>query len=231
MPIFEIFRQTIFALWETRLRNFLTMFGIIWGIASVILLVGLGIRFGIDQRDHLRSIGTDIAICFSGKTAMPSGGYAAGRDIALTIDDAIAIQPNAPLVKNVSHELLNTVSEVSAWNAASRAVRGVWPEYQHFRARYMPPATPRRRNRTAAGRHACRSSPTVATAAAAPLLGSSAPPRSRQIPHTSVPSAIHHPKFSSSPKLPAANVYETESHACRPFAQSFCCSDSAGSAT
>jgi putative ABC transport system permease protein len=54
------------------------MFGIIWGITSVILLVGLGIGFGIDQRDHLSSIGTDIAICFGGKTAMPSGGYAAG---------------------------------------------------------------------------------------------------------------------------------------------------------
>jgi len=58
MPIFEIFKQTISALWETKLRSFLTMFGIIWGISSVILLVGLGIGFGIDQRNHLKSIGT-----------------------------------------------------------------------------------------------------------------------------------------------------------------------------
>jgi putative ABC transport system permease protein len=137
MPIFEIFKQTISALWDTKLRSFLTMFGIIWGITSVILLVGLGIGFGIDQRNHLKSIGTDIAICFGGKTAMPSGGYAAGRDIALTIDDAIAIQQGAPLVKNVSPELRRTVSEVSRWNAASRAVRGVWPEYQNFRSLHV----------------------------------------------------------------------------------------------
>jgi putative ABC transport system permease protein len=137
MPIFEIFRQTISALWDTKLRSFLTMFGIIWGITSVILLVGLGIGFGIDQRDHLSSIGTDIAICFGGKTAMPSGGYAAGRDLALTGDDAIAIQQDAPLVKNVSPELIHTVSEVSHWNAASRAVRGVWPEYQYFRSLHV----------------------------------------------------------------------------------------------
>ena len=137
MPIFEIFRQTISALWDTKLRSFLTMFGIIWGITSVILLVGLGIGFGIDQRNHLKSIGTDIAICFGGKTAMPSGGYAAGRDVALTIDDAIAIQQGAPLVKNVSPELRRTVSEVSRWNAASRAVRGVWPEYQNFRSLHV----------------------------------------------------------------------------------------------
>jgi putative ABC transport system permease protein len=137
MPILEIFRQTIAALWDTKLRSFLTMFGIIWGISSVILLVGLGIGFGIDQRNHLKSIGTDIAICFGGKTAMPSGGYAAGRDVALTIDDAIAIQQGAPLVKNVSPELRRTVSEVSRWNAASRAIRGVWPGYQNFRSLHV----------------------------------------------------------------------------------------------
>src|SRR6202789_408714 len=137
MPIFEIFKQTISALWDTKLRSFLTMFGILWGISSVILLVGLGIGFGIDQRDHLRSIGTDIAICFGGKTALPSGGYAAGRDVALTIGDAVAIQQGAPLVKNISPELLRTVSEVSRWNAASRAVRGVWPDYQQFRSLHV----------------------------------------------------------------------------------------------
>jgi putative ABC transport system permease protein len=134
MPIAEIFRQTLAALWENKLRSFLTMFGIVWGITSVILLVGLGIGFGIDQRDRLKSIGTDIAICFAGKTAMPSGGYAAGRNIRLSVDDAVAIQQLAPLVKTVSPELRRTVSEVSQWNAASRAIRGVWPEYQRFRS-------------------------------------------------------------------------------------------------
>ena len=137
MPIFEIFKQTISALWDTKLRSFLTMFGIIWGITSVILLVGLGIGFGIDQRNHLRSIGTDIAICFGGKTAMPFGGYAAGRDVALTLGDAIAIREGAPLILHVSPELRRTVTEVSRWNAASRAVRGVWPDYQAFRSLHV----------------------------------------------------------------------------------------------
>jgi putative ABC transport system permease protein len=137
MPILEIFKQTIAALWHTKLRSFLTMFGIVWGIMSVILLVGLGIGFGVDQANRMKSIGTDIAICFGGKTGMPSGGYAAGRDIILKADDAIAIKQLAPLVKNVSPELRATVSEVSPWNAASRAVRGVWPEYQNFRSLHL----------------------------------------------------------------------------------------------
>ncbi len=134
MPLVEIFKQTLTALWENKLRSFLTMFGIVWGITSVIVLVGLGIGFNQDQKQRLRTIGTDIAIYFGGKTGAQAGGYAAGRDIRLTIGDAIAIQERATLVKTVSPELRRTVSEVSQWNAASRAVRGVWPEYQRFRS-------------------------------------------------------------------------------------------------
>ena len=134
MPFRELLIQTLSALWETKLRSFLTMFGIVWGITSVILLVGLGIGFSVDQREHLRTIGTDIAILFGGKTGAQAGGYAAGRDIRLTVDDAIAIQQQASLVKTVSPEIRRTVAEVSQWNASSRAVRGVWPEYQRFRS-------------------------------------------------------------------------------------------------
>jgi putative ABC transport system permease protein len=137
MPILEIFRQTIAALWDSKLRSFLTMFGIVWGIMSVILLVGLGIGFGLDQAKRLKSIGTDIAICFGGKTGMPAEGYTAGHDIILKSDDAIAIQQRATLVSHVSPELQRTVSEVSPWNAASRAVRGVWPDYQNFRSLHL----------------------------------------------------------------------------------------------
>src|ERR1700733_3212713 len=134
MPIREIFKQTLAALWESKLRSFLTMFGIVWGITSVILLVGLGIGFSVDQKEHLKSIGTDIAIIFGGKTGAQAGGYAAGRDIHLTVDDAIAIQQQASLVKTVSPELRRAGSEVSQWNAASRPIRGVWPQYQRFRS-------------------------------------------------------------------------------------------------
>jgi putative ABC transport system permease protein len=134
MPILEIFKQTLAALWESKLRSFLTMFGIVWGITSVIVLVGLGIGFNHDQRDRLRTIGTDITILFAGKTGAQAGGYAAGRPIHLTLADAISIRDRATLVKTVSPELRRPVAEVSQWNAANRPVRGVWPDYQRFRS-------------------------------------------------------------------------------------------------
>jgi putative ABC transport system permease protein len=134
MNLIELFRQTYSSISAHKMRSFLTMFGIIWGIASVILLVGLGRGFSRDQKERLKSIGTDIAIIWGGRTSTEAGGYVAGRPIRLNVDDAIAIKNECYLIKTVSPELRRGVSEVSAFNAANRPVRGVWPEYQRFRS-------------------------------------------------------------------------------------------------
>jgi putative ABC transport system permease protein len=134
MNLKELFRQTWNSIAAHKMRSFLTMFGIIWGIASVILLVGLGKGFSKDQKDRLRTIGVDLAIVWGGRTSTQAGGYAAGRPIRLSVDDAIAIKNECYLIKTVSPELRRGVAEVSAFNAANRPVRGVWPEYQRFRS-------------------------------------------------------------------------------------------------
>jgi putative ABC transport system permease protein len=110
------------------------MFGIIWGITSVILLVGLGKGFSRDQKEHLKTIGVDLAIVWGGRTSAQAGGYAAGRPVRLSISDAYLIKQEAYMIKTVSPELRRSVAEVSRYNAASRPVRGVWPEYQRFRS-------------------------------------------------------------------------------------------------
>jgi ABC-type antimicrobial peptide transport system permease subunit len=66
MNISELFRQTFNSIFAHEMRSFLTMFGIIWGIASVILLVGLGRGFNKDQKDRLKTIGVDLAIIWGG---------------------------------------------------------------------------------------------------------------------------------------------------------------------
>jgi putative ABC transport system permease protein len=134
MNLIEIIRQTIASMRAHKLRSFLTMFGIIWGIASVILLVGLGRGFNADQKKRLHSIGVDIMIVWAGRTSFGVGGYAAGRDWHLRIQDAYLVKQQGYLFKNISPELQNSVSEVSTFNAAQRPVRGVWPDYQNFRS-------------------------------------------------------------------------------------------------
>jgi putative ABC transport system permease protein len=130
----EIARQTLSSMRAHKMRSFLTMFGIVWGITSVVLLVGLGRGFNRDQKRRMRTIGVDLAIIWGGRTSSDAGGYAAGRPIRLNVDDARAIQKECYLIKTVSPESIRPVPEVSAFNAASRPIRGVWPEYQSFRS-------------------------------------------------------------------------------------------------
>ncbi len=57
MNVLEVLRQTAGSIAAHKLRSFLTMFGIIWGITSVILLVGLGKGFSRDQKERLKTSG------------------------------------------------------------------------------------------------------------------------------------------------------------------------------
>lgn len=134
MNLREIFRQTFTAIRAHRMRSFLTMFGIVWGMVSVILLVGLGLGFGRDQQKRMKTLGTDVAIVWGGRTSEQAGGYAAGRDVRLYLQDVYAIQAECYLIRAVSPELRQNLPETSQFNSANRAVRGVWPAYQDFRS-------------------------------------------------------------------------------------------------
>jgi putative ABC transport system permease protein len=134
MNLLEIFRQTIATLRAHKMRLFLTMFGIVWGISSVILLVGLGRGFSADQKKRMQTLGKDLVIMWPGRTSSQIGGLAAGREITLTIDDARLIRKECYLVKNVSPEMRRAIPEVSQFNSASRGVVGIWPSYQDFRS-------------------------------------------------------------------------------------------------
>ena len=134
MTLLEILRQALATFRAHKMRTFLTMFGIVWGIASVILLVGLGRGFSVDQKKHMETLGKDLVIAWGGRTSSQVGGRAAGREIQLNVDDAQLIRDECYAVKNVSPELRRTIPEVSQFNSASRGVVGVWPSYQDFRS-------------------------------------------------------------------------------------------------
>lgn len=85
MNLYEVVKQTFATLRAHKMRSFLTMFGIVWGIASVILLVGLGLGFSKDQKKRMETLGKDLVIIWGGRTSSQIGGLAAGRPIALNI--------------------------------------------------------------------------------------------------------------------------------------------------
>ncbi len=134
MNLIEVLRTTFATFRAHKMRSFLTMFGIVWGIASVILLVGLGKGFGRQQRENLKALGTDLVILWGGRTSAQTGGLAAGREIPLVGDDAVLIKRECYRVKYVSPELSRSLPETSSFNSANLQVSGIWPEYQIFRS-------------------------------------------------------------------------------------------------
>lgn len=134
MNVIEILRQTLESFRAHKMRIFLTMFGIVWGIASVILLVGLGRGFSVDSKKRMQTLGKDLVIVWGGRTSSQVGGLAAGREVSLTIEDARLVRDECYQVKNVSPELRRSVPEVSQFNSANRGVVGMWPSYQQFRS-------------------------------------------------------------------------------------------------
>lgn len=65
--LLEIFGQTLRTLWAHKLRSFLTMFGIAWGVGSLLLLVGLGEGFRTGQRKQLATLGENLMLMWSGR--------------------------------------------------------------------------------------------------------------------------------------------------------------------
>ena len=71
--LLDILAQVFRSIGANKLRSFLTMFGIAWGVASLLLLIGLGEGFRSGQRRGLSEVGTDVIMLFGGTIpAMPN---------------------------------------------------------------------------------------------------------------------------------------------------------------
>ena len=129
----EAFTQALDNLRANKLRSFLTMFGILWGIIAVVVLAATGEGFQRGNQAVLEELGKNIAIVWGGRTTMQAGGERAGRRVFLTVEDARAIEREAPLVAVVSAEINRGLRIKSRFNAASLSVHGIEPQYQAIR--------------------------------------------------------------------------------------------------
>lgn len=130
----EIFAQVFSNLRANKLRSFLTMFGILWGVISVVILSATGEGFQRGNTHVLEELGKNIAIVWGSRTSMQAGGQRAGRQIFLTVDDADALARESPLIAVVSPEILKGgVNVKSDFNAAALQVTGIEPQYQAIR--------------------------------------------------------------------------------------------------
>jgi putative ABC transport system permease protein len=104
MRIKELILQSWDALARNRLRSILTMMGIVWGLTTVVLLLGYGESVSDGVLTAFIGIGNNVIIVWQGQTSMQAGGQRAGKRIFFKYEDIQAIRDEAPLVRLVSAE-------------------------------------------------------------------------------------------------------------------------------
>src|SRR5438876_10044579 len=121
----DIIFQTLRTLWAHKLRSFLTMFGIAWGVGSLLLLVGVGEGFRSGNRREMANLGEDVIFLFWGR-APAVAGHTGNRQYYLTYDDYLAIRRESPNVRNVT-TILNRgdVLAVSDYGNSCVILRGL----------------------------------------------------------------------------------------------------------
>ena len=126
--------QVLQNLRANKLRSFLTMFGILWGVISVVVLSATGEGFQRGNQHVLEELGKNVGIIWGGRTSLQAGGERSGRQILLTVDDARALARESEMIAVVSPEIQRGgVSVKSAYNAAALTVHGIEPQYQAIR--------------------------------------------------------------------------------------------------
>ncbi len=141
MSLFETLRTAIGAIFARKLRSALTMLGILIGIASVMLTVGLGQGAQKTITDEINKLGSNMIMVTSGaNSGLTAGGgnNRAPRAVApLTLNDAAALankqaNPDIAYVAPVSQ---TTGSLAAGSTSATASVVGTTPDWLAIRAR------------------------------------------------------------------------------------------------
>src|SRR5579885_1547088 len=96
MILRDLIGDVLRTLWAHKLRTFLTMFGIAWGIVSIVLMVGAGEGLRVGQAKVAATLGKDVMIVFHGRTSLQAGGTRAGRVVHWEDPDVPAVQASSP---------------------------------------------------------------------------------------------------------------------------------------
>jgi putative ABC transport system permease protein len=125
--------QVFRAIMANKLRSFLTMFGIAWGVGSLLVLVGLGEGFRSGQHRQLETLGNDLVMMFNGTIPALANQHTGMRPYELTLGDEEAMK-RLPELRAVTDELARSdLYEVSQWSNTSGHVTGTEPNYTAVR--------------------------------------------------------------------------------------------------
>ncbi|MEW6455133.1 MAG: ABC transporter permease [Acidobacteriota bacterium] len=117
-----------------KLRTFLTLFGIVWGTFTVVLLMAFGEGLHRQNQKAMHGIGEGIGIMWSGRTSKSFMGMGKGRRINFLEEDAYFLKENVKEIKSISPEYSRSSVELKYKNNTFLAwVCGVYPEFGEMR--------------------------------------------------------------------------------------------------
>jgi putative ABC transport system permease protein len=130
----DIFGQTLRTLWAHKLRSFLTMFGIAWGVGSLLLLAGVGEGFRNGNQRQLETFGKNIIFFFGGRAPAVEGSFASMKWFNLTYDDYLAIKNESKFAVHISPLIArDDIRAVSDYTSTNGQVSGVPPVFNQVR--------------------------------------------------------------------------------------------------
>ena len=122
---------------EERKRMILTVLGIVWGTASVVLMLSIGEGVKRSLVKGMRGMGEDVVVVWGGETSKPYKGLAVGRSISLTEDDVHLVRDEVREIQLVSAEYTRWDVYLSyVGQSVTTRANGVYPAYEDIRAQY-----------------------------------------------------------------------------------------------
>jgi putative ABC transport system permease protein len=129
----ELITQGWQSLMRNRLRSVLTMLGIVWGLASVVLLLAFGQGLGGSVSAAFNAVGHEVIVLWPGQTSLQAGGQRAGKNVQYEYADVEAIRDEVPIVKAVSAEIDRDFAYKIGPRVVSISTRGVEMPYGEMR--------------------------------------------------------------------------------------------------
>jgi len=132
----DLLKEALGAMQHNRRRTALTMLGMAWGIATVVILLAFGSGFGDAINIIFASWGTDVIGVFPGRTSLQAGGAKAGSEIKLKLADVDYVRNEVPLIKGITpiFDKNNGASiQHDTRNFTNLFLTGVYPVYERIR--------------------------------------------------------------------------------------------------
>ncbi|HEY4381173.1 MAG TPA: ABC transporter permease [Acidobacteriaceae bacterium] len=126
----DILGQAWEAMLFNRRRTMITMVGMAWGIATVVLLLAYGAGFARAFEAIFEQWGTHTIGAFPGRTSQQAGGDKAGVKVRLTLDDVDRVEASVPGISHISPVASKDVTVQNDLHTYTWSVNGVRPPYQ-----------------------------------------------------------------------------------------------------